>query len=219
MLIKFDYHIHSYHSYDSVNNPRDILKISKKKEINAVSVTDHNTIKGSLELKKYKKDFPNILTINGVEIKTEIGDLIVLGIQEELNTRDPLEILDIAYSNNYVTILPHPYVRSKFHKVNVKEFFNKIDLIEAFNARSLSKMNKKAKKLAEVLKKPITAGSDAHILAEIGSGITFVYLKNFSEEELLKSLKKGLCKGVLVKKSLFIYRITSIMIQFFKRIF
>ena len=67
MLITFDYHIHSYYSFDSLNKPLEIIKTALKKGINAISVTDHNTIKGSLEAKKLSKEY-NILVITGIEL-------------------------------------------------------------------------------------------------------------------------------------------------------
>ena len=59
------------------------------------------------------------------------------------------------------------------------------DLIEAFNARSVKEKNKKAYLLSMEFKKPITAGSDAHLGFEIGSGRTIV------NGDLEVALKKG----------------------------
>jgi len=50
-----------------LNKPLEIIKTALKKGINAISVTDHNTIKGSLEAKKLSKEY-NILVITGIEL-------------------------------------------------------------------------------------------------------------------------------------------------------
>ena len=58
-------------------------------------------------------------------------------------------------------------------------------MIEAFNARTKKIQNNKAYQLAKKFKKPITAGSDAHLGFEIGRGITIV------KENIRESLKNG----------------------------
>ncbi len=60
--MKADLHIHSKYSgiggywklryYDSVEEPRNILKYAKKKNIDIIAITDHNTIRGGIEGKK-----------------------------------------------------------------------------------------------------------------------------------------------------------------------
>lgn len=64
-------------------------------------------------------------------------------------------------------VLANPFRRGivfPFH------LLKKIDLIEAFNARSSKHLNKKAFELAAMYQKPIVAGSDSHIGFEIGRG-------------------------------------------------
>ncbi len=213
MLVVFDYHIHSYHSYDSLNRPIDVIKVALKKGINALSITDHNTIKGSLELAKVARDFPNILVVKGIELRTNFGDLIILGLNEEIKSKDFHEVIDIARSSGCLIILPHPYVRHHL----VADLLRSVDLIEAHNSRTPRFLNEKALKLARELGKPITAGSDAHLLKEIGNGLNFFFVDSFNEEGLLKSMRKGKIK-VVSKPSNFLYRLSSAMIQLSKRV-
>lgn len=210
MLLIFDYHIHSYYSHDSLNDPKDILKVALKQKINAISITDHNTIAGSLALKKIAKD-KEILVITGIEMNTSHGDLVILGLKEEIKTKDFLEVLDIAKSEGYVSILPHPYVRHNISSL-YKELSKKLDAIEIYNARAPRFFNKRAERLAMVLNKPTTAGSDAHLLAEIGNGLNFILVSEMNEENLIKEIKKGKIK-ILGKPSNPIYRIFSGIIQ------
>ncbi len=212
MLVVFDYHIHSYYSYDSLNRPIDVLKTALKKNINALSITDHNTIKGSLELAKLAKDFPNILVVKGVELKTDRGDLIVLGLNEEIKSKNFYEVIDIAKSSGFLTILPHPYFR---HRLDT-DLLLSVDLIEAYNSRSPRYLNEKALKIAKRLGKAFTAGSDAHLLKEIGNGLNLFLVDSFNEEALLKSIKKGNIKTFFKPSNIF-YRMSSAMIQVPKR--
>ena len=50
-----DFHIHSRYSHDSLMHPEKILTKAKKAGLDAVAITDHNTIRGGLEGKKYEQ--------------------------------------------------------------------------------------------------------------------------------------------------------------------
>ncbi|MFH7859750.1 MAG: PHP-associated domain-containing protein, partial [Candidatus Aenigmatarchaeota archaeon] len=71
-----------------------------------------------------------------------------------------------------------------------RELKNKINAIEAFNARNIfSKDNEKAYAIAKKEKFSITGGSDAHTIFEIGSGKTII--KDFGIENLKKAILNG----------------------------
>ena len=64
----------------------------------------------------------------------------------------------------------------------------KVDLIEGLNARTYSNFNKKAVKFAEKHKKPITGGSDAHHLLDLGKAYTiYNNLRNLKKPEAVGS--------------------------------
>lgn len=73
--MKFDLHVHTKYSKDSLLNPKTVLKIAKKKGLNGIAITDYNTIKGALATQKINDD-ENFTVIVGSEIKTEYGDTI-----------------------------------------------------------------------------------------------------------------------------------------------
>lgn len=166
--MKLDLHIHSKYSKDSLLKPETILKVAKKRGLNGIAVTDHNTIKGGLATKKMNVD-ENFTVIIGSEIKTEYGDIIGLFLQEEIISRAFEEVVDEVKDQDGLVILAHPFRKGFVFPSNL---FIKIDLIEAFNARSPKSLNEKAFELAKKHKKPITAGSDSHLAFEIGGGKT-----------------------------------------------
>ena len=59
-------------------SPRTICKIASKRGLSAIAVTDHNTIRGSLEVMHEASAFDNLIVVPGIEIKTNMGDLIGL---------------------------------------------------------------------------------------------------------------------------------------------
>ncbi len=152
-------HFHSEYSYDSITSIKSIVKFSLKSNLNFLVLTDHDTIKGSIELKKYieKNNIP-IEVIIAAEYNTEYGDIIALGINKEiLNMKFDL-FVDEVRENNGLLLFPHPY---KGH-INIEYIAQKVDMIEAFNSRTDDKSNDKALKLSYKYNKPVYYASDAH---------------------------------------------------------
>ncbi|KPU63853.1 hypothetical protein EP1X_01245 [Thermococcus sp. EP1] len=178
--MSFDLHVHSKYSKDSINDPKWIIKIAKKKGLSGVAITDHNTLKGSLIAKKINKD-PDFEIIFGEEIKTDIGDIIALWITKEIKSRNWEEVIDEIHSQGGIAVLPHPY---RGHKL-IEKVAKRVDVIEVLNARTPKQLNRKAYELAVKLHKGFSAGSDAHVPFEIGRGKIFV------NSDLRKALVKG----------------------------
>jgi len=205
-----DFHIHSKYSFDSIMSPRNIIKTAVKKNIDLIAITDHNTIKGGVEVKKASGD--NIKVIVGAEIKTDIGDIIGFNLNNEIKSINWEEVLDQIKAQGGLSMLPHPY---RSHR-EIYEVAKKVDFIEVWNARSTIDQNEQAFNLAKKLKKKMLAGSDAHLYSEIGNVKIFVdekwnlkeitVKKRANEHQILKSqilgyIRRGeiyklICKGI-----------------------
>jgi predicted metal-dependent phosphoesterase TrpH len=169
-MVKLDLHVHSTYSQDARLRPRDLVEEALRKGLSGVAVTDHGTVKGSLEVRKLSP--PGFMVITGVEVETTYGHLLILFLEEEveLGNRDPLAVIDEAKGLGGLVVLPHPfdYARRMPPKV-CEELARRVDAVEVFNSRCLSMdSNFKAQRLAEGLSKPVTAGSDAHFAFELG---------------------------------------------------
>ncbi len=187
-LKKFDLHIHSCYSKDSVSKPKDIVKFAIKKGLGGIAITDHNTIKGSLETQKIaKKINPDFIVILGSEIRTKQGELLAYDIQEEIPKGLSFEeTFELIKEQGGLCIIPHPfsnYFLRPLSKRWDKNIFKKVDGIEVFNSGNLKIGNKKAMFVAKKLNLPVTAGSDAHVIDSIG-------LAGIICEDPLKDIKK-----------------------------
>ncbi len=161
--------------------PKTILKISRKKGLDGVAITDHNTIKGGMETRKIN-DNQDFKVIIGSEIKTEYGDIIGLFLKEEIVSKNLFDVVEEIRNQGGLTILAHPFRKGIIFPSNL---LNKIDMIEAFNARSTRTFNNNAQEFAKKFNKPITSGSDAHLGFEIGGGRVIV------QSDLEEALVKG----------------------------
>ncbi len=189
----FDFHVHSHCSIDANMVPENLVRVAQKKGLRGVAITDHNTITGGLKAKKTCGR--HFCVVVGAEIRTDICEIIGLFLSDEVSSTDPFAVIDEIRDQDGITVLPHPF-RSVFppHPQRRKDIplalLEKIDVVEAFNARSTVKANQQAHALASTLGKPMIAGSDAHWYREIGRGKTLV--PHFtSEEDLRKNLLAG----------------------------
>ncbi|WP_255334671.1 PHP domain-containing protein [Methanosarcina sp. KYL-1] len=179
----FDLHVHSIYSKDSLLKPHEIIKISKAKGIDAVAITDHDTILGGLKAKSISQD--SVMVIIGAEIKTDFGDLIGLFLNEEIRSRSFLDVADEIKAQDGIVILPHPYRRKRFPTT---EMLKNVNVIEEVNGRTSDELNCKAQFLAKNLSLPVVGGSDAHFSFELGNFMNCTKSPFFEEEELRKRI-------------------------------
>lgn len=209
----FDLHIHSKFSIDSILEPQKIIKIARKRGLNGVAITDHNIIKGGVEAKKYcDKGF---FVLIGSEVKTEIGDLSGLFLNDEIKSQNSLEVIDEIKDQGGLVILPHPFRAHNWEKID-KRFLKKIDIIEGFNARCSAKKNERAQTFAKKEKIPMIGGSDAHFSMEIGRGKTII---NYVDDE--ENIKKAIMDGkteIIGKELLPCFRGLSVIVKIAKTI-
>jgi hypothetical protein len=146
--------------------------MAKKKGLNGVAVTDHDTIRGGLKTLKVNSD-RNFLVIVGSEVETtDKADIIGLFLTQEIQSRDANEVIEEIKEQGGVAMWAHPYREGKNLLPSV--LIKRIDIIEAFNAKTLESQNTLARALAERYRKPVAGASDAHAAEEIGNAATLV---------------------------------------------
>jgi len=194
-LIKADLHIHTAYSMDCTMSLEQIIARCLKVGINCLAVTDHNTIAGALKMKEIAP-FPIII---GEEILTLDGEVIGMFLSQEIPSKLSIEetVAQIKAQDGLVCI-PHPYDRlrlSVFRNQVFEDIMPEVDIIEVFNARSLSPGSSiRARQLAQKYGKLASAGSDAHTPSEIGNAC--VEMPEFNgKDEFLASLAKGKISG------------------------
>lgn len=187
-LISVDFHIHTVFS-DGELTPDKIFQYAVFSGLDAIAITDHNTLKGLKYIqKKVPYGFPIIF---GKEIKDREGNhLLLLDKTKEIKNNDlPEKIIKIWQDKCPLIIQAHP-TSSKYFIFKRKKSFG----IEAFNYVSSSP--EKGRKFAEkILKKgysiPVLGVSDAHLAEDIGSAKTFVQTDSLESTSILKSVAEG----------------------------
>jgi len=186
-----DPHIHSTYSSDSTASPRDIIKKAIEIGLDAIAVADHNTIKGSLTTIKEAKDFKDFIVVPAMEISSNKGHIVALGIKEDIEKGlSPEDTVEKIRSLGGIAIAAHPFVSYREGLCdNVKNL--DIDAIETLNSRYIfGYSNWRAKNLAETRNLPEIGASDAHFIGAIGSCVT-EFEADFSYESIIEAILSG----------------------------
>lgn len=193
--MKCDFHIHSYHSFDSLANPKKIVDLALRRKLQCVAIADHGNIKGSLEAAEYARNLP-ILIIISEEVKSKQGDILALNIKEAIpdNLSAPETIGRIKQQNGTV-IIPHPFGSLCGFNYDLEKLLDKIDGIEIFNA-SVFWGNGKAKKFARQHSLAFTVGSDAHFsnqfIGKAWLNLPFDYSPQLTADYVMQAIKSKL---------------------------
>lgn len=191
---RVDLHMHTSASSDCLSAPADVVRQAREIGLDRIAITDHNEIEGAFE----GRDIDPDLVIVGEEVRTDEGlDLIGLFLTEHIPRGGTFrEVAEEIRRQGGVVYVPHPF---DSHRGTTEEFLEGvrdcIDAVEGFNARIHDpRRNQRAQNWALANGLPVGAGSDAHLLSEIGQ--TRVVMPSFSSPaEFLVALSEGRIEG------------------------
>jgi predicted metal-dependent phosphoesterase TrpH len=194
-MIRADLHAHTKYSKDGVMAPLDLVAVARRRGIDCLAITDHDSIEGALEL----RDEPSIKIIVGEEVGSTEGEIMGLFLNELVpKGLPPLEVVKRIKDQGGLVCIPHPFdrVRSSVLKRSaLEEILPYVDIMECFNARCMrSAYNKLAVQFATQHNLACSAGSDAHITYEVGRAAVEMPPFN-TPEEFLQSLREGQILG------------------------
>ncbi len=203
-----DFHVHTIYSPDSLTTPEKLLAACRRKGMDRIIITDHNTIRGAQEAQALDPK----MVIVGEEIMTTEGEILAAFVQEEIPAGlTPAETIVRLNDQGAFISISHPFdIRRKGHwrAENLLEIVPQIDAIETFNARcTLPRFNRQAQQFAQQHNLSGTYGSDAHAAFEIGRGA--LYLPIFNDANSLR--------GALPQAISAPLRLSSPMVYLFSR--
>jgi len=184
-LIRVDLHCHTYRSRDSLVKPESLLEACRRKGIDRLVISDHNTIRGALEC--HNLDAKRVII--GEEVMTQAGELLGIFVTEEVPPGlPPMEAVRRLHAQGAFISISHPfdvYRKGHWQKEQLLEILPYVDAIETFNARCLrAEFNRQAEAFAREQQIAGTVGSDAHAAFEVGRAC--LRLAEFHDRESLR---------------------------------
>jgi len=199
MPYNIDLHTHSFFSGDGVSSPEKLIESARKKGLHGFAITDHNTcdaVSYMLDKGLMREDglpVDGFLVLPGVEVTTDDGHLLCIGATlPNLKGTPAIEVCKIIHEHGGLAIPPHPYdlFRAGIRQSVLETL--EIDGLEVFNAATtLKRYNRQAFEYAEMRNLPMTAGSDAHHEAAIGTAYTILQTEDFSLKGLVAQIVKS----------------------------
>ncbi len=192
--LRVDFHCHTGASRDSLTTPEKLIAACRRRGLDRVVVTDHNTIAGALAA--HALDPQRVIV--GEEIMTTRGELLAAFVTEAipkgLSPEDAIRRLRLQGA--FISV-SHPFDAMRngsWRLPDLLEILPLVDAIEVFNARCMSATyNEQAADFARQHDIPGTAGSDGHAAFELGAGA--LVLAPFRDAD---GLRKGIRQGRVV---------------------
>jgi predicted metal-dependent phosphoesterase TrpH len=185
--LSVEFHCHTIASKDSLTRPADLIDTCRRKGIDRVVVTDHNTIAGARAA--YALD-PELVIV-GEEIMTTRGELLAAFVRDEIPSGlTPQETIRRLKDQGAFISVSHPFDRwrnGSWQESDLLEILPQVDAIEVYNSRCmLPNFNRDARRFAEKHNIAGTVGSDAHVTFELGQSL--MELEQFEDSAELRSI-------------------------------
>jgi histidinol phosphatase-like PHP family hydrolase len=181
-----DMHLHTTRgASDSMLNPDDLIAEATRVGLTGVNITEHDRMWESWDLGPFRKQHSHMFVSNGMEVSTDMGHILAIGLKGyESGIRRLERLRQVADSQGAFLVVAHPF-RHFFDPVHFKRegkepfnlmpeqaaklpVFQLVHGIEVLNGCNTPRENYFALQVAKTLGKPGTGGSDAHSTQGIG---------------------------------------------------
>ena len=198
-----DMHLHTTRgASDSGLNPDDLMSEARRRGLNAVHISEHDRLWDRHLLAQFRTEHSDLLVANGMEVSTDMGHILTLGLKEYVGgIRQLATLRRVADEQGAFLIVAHPF-RHYFDPVYFRRqgkepftltpeqaaklpVFQLVDAVEALNGANTLRENLFALRVAQTLGKPGTGGSDAHSTQGIGIFCTVFERQCATQEELV----------------------------------
>ena len=195
MLI--DLHIHEKQfSKDSFLALEEIVEIAKEKGLDAICITDHD----SMGLREYaaeytkKTGFPVFV---GIEFYSLQGDILAFGIDSYPEERvSAQEFIDYVHEQGGVVIAAHPFRHNRRGLEDNLATLKGVDAIEILNGSTMPDATIMAVQYAKKYGFATTGGSDCHYPHKVGTCATYFEDEIRTMDDLVTAIKNHRCKPV-----------------------
>src|ERR1051325_3227419 len=132
-----DLHSHTLWSKDCLSKFETIIELCRRRGVDRIAITDHNTAEGALAMQKIAPD----VVIVGEEIMTTEGEILAYFLTESIPAKlTPNETIRRLRDQGAVISVSHPFDRLRkgaWGEEALTRIADQVDAIEIFNARCL----------------------------------------------------------------------------------
>ena len=189
-MLRTEFHCHTSYSKDSLTPPARLVEACRRKGIERVIVTDHDTTAGAVIARQVDPE----RVIVGEEIMTTRGEILAAFVAEEIPPGlTPGETIRRLRAQGAFISVSHPFDAMRkggWREADLLEIAPLVDAIEVFNSRCVRPVyNRRAARFAAEHGLPGTVGSDAHAPLELGRSV--LLLDAFTDADGLRGVIRG----------------------------
>lgn len=190
-----DLHMHEKrYSLDSTLALEEIVEIAKKRGLDAICITDHD----SMGLREYaeeyskKTGFPIFV---GIEYFSLQGDILAFGIDHYPEERiSAQEFIDDVHEQGGVVVSAHPFRHNRRGLEGYLDILKGVDAIEILNGSTLPDATMMAVQYAKKYGFAITGGSDCHYPDKVGICATYFPNEFKTMDDLISAIRNRECQ-------------------------
>jgi predicted metal-dependent phosphoesterase TrpH len=200
--MRIDLHNHtSPLSACSYLDPHELVREAGRLKLDGICLTEHQVMWDPAEIDRLAGE-GGIRIFRGNEYTTNQGDVLVFGFYEDIKDLMLIQELreKVQKAGGYM-IAAHPFrgfktfgigqLQMTVEQACKRKVFDHVDAIEVLNGKLSDDENEMARKVAEKLGLPGTAGSDAHRVDEIATAVTVFDDDIRDEGQLVAALHAG----------------------------
>src|SRR5262249_33503767 len=181
------------------SEPREVYDLARERGLDLVTLTDHDTIDGALEIAHLPGTFVSeeVTLVMPGSRRLHVG---VFDLREEQHRRlqalhdDPEAFVAYLAEERIPACLNHPFaaMTGPRETSDLVFAFDRFRLVESRNGAMPAAQNALAERAARAAGHALVGGSDAHAIQFVGRTFTIVPDAR-SREEFLEGLRQGLC--------------------------
>jgi predicted metal-dependent phosphoesterase TrpH len=208
-----DLHTHTRPlSHDSFLSPDDLIDAAKRARLDGICLTEHDFFwehEATADLSRRH----GFLVIPGIEVNTEVGHILVFGLEGFIFGMHRLaDLVRLVGKAGGAMVAAHPYRRqlpyelrdagdwtSALEQTVRNESFKHANAIETYNGRGTKRQNEFSLEVCRRIGLPGTAGSDSHELADMGVCATEFDAPIGDAVGLIAELRGGRCRPVVLR--------------------
>jgi predicted metal-dependent phosphoesterase TrpH len=182
-------------------DPEEAIGEAKRIGLDGLCFTEHNRVWEIEDIRRLSQKW-QFLVINGIEVDTVEGHVLVFGLHRDFEKIIRVhELRKMVNQAGGVMIAAHPFKGFRVfsfsdlslspEQASKRPMFRSVDALEGFSGKTAERESLLAQEVARLLGMKVTGGSDAHSSEAIGKCVT-VFESNIRDEAgLIQELKKG----------------------------
>ncbi len=195
---RVDLHVHTrrYSPCAELLDPRLLENQIHKRGLYGVVITEHDALWRKREIESLNKGLGDIRIYRGVEVSTESGHFVVIGLDSMNGVAPGISVKDLIEKakrvDAAVILVHHHLVYSNIRNpIPAMEMPDGVDAIEVASTATVGEKAADASRLAKLRGWTEVAGSDAHALDNVGETFTAFAEPFPNEKELARAIIEG----------------------------